>query len=134
MFMGGFAAPLLLESSEPAAGRTVKGIIWIRYSSRRLLRVLVVMTGIALLLLVAVFVSQTILANTILPSLVGVDTAELTVTFDSWAWRLRVFYFVFLVLDLFWTVASVYLFYESQSRRMASDLRSRLAGIMGGAA
>jgi len=132
--MGGFAAPLLLETSEPAVRRTVKGIMWIRYSSRRLLRVLVVMTGIALLLLAAVFVSQMILANTILPSLVGVDTAELTVTFDSWAWRLRVLYFVFLLLDLFWTVAAVYLFYESQSRRMASDLRSRLAGITGGVA
>ena len=87
------------------------------------------MTVIAVLLLVAIVIGQTILAQTVLPNLLGIDTADLNVTLDSWAWRLGILYFVFLLLDLFWTVASVLIYYDSQSRRTATDLRTRLAAV-----
>lgn len=129
MFIGSFAAPLLLESDDPIMVRLRNALSWIQHSGRRLFRVLLAMTALAILLVVASFVTQTVLAQTILPSLLGVDSADLNVTLNGWAWRLRIFYFIFLLLDLFWTVASVFLYYDSQSRRMATDLRAQLQAI-----
>jgi hypothetical protein len=132
LFAGSFAAPLMLNNSESVFPQLQLALSWIQHSGRRLLRVVLAMFAIAILLIVAAFVSQAILSDTILPSLLGVDTAELGVTLNSWAWRLRVIYFLFLLLDVFWTVSSVILFYDSQSRRLATDLRARLLNIAEG--
>jgi hypothetical protein len=130
LYLGSFAGPLLLESKEPATGRVKLGVSWVRHSGQRLMRVVMVVSALAFILTVAVFVSQAALAGTVLPTLLGVDTADLDVTLGSWSWRLRVLYFVFLLVDAFWTVAAVFLYYDSQSRRMATDLRVRLRTIM----
>ena len=83
---------------------------------------------------VATFVSQAVIVHTVLPSLLGVDTADLVITLGSWSWRLQVIYALFLLLDAYWAVACVFLYYDSQSRRMATDLRVRLSRLTEAAA
>jgi len=126
LFVGSFAAPMMLEDSSPAHLRVRQTLSWVQHSGKRLMRVLTVMSAIAVLLLIAIFASQIMLAETVLPSLLGINTTDLNVTLDSWSWRLGILYFVFLLIDLFWTVASVTLYYDTQSRRMATDLRARM--------
>jgi hypothetical protein len=126
LFLGSFAAPLLLESDEPAAARLRQAMSWIHHSGKRLFRITVAMVVFTLLLLVALFVSQYILAGTILPTLLGMNTADLNLTLGGWAWRLSLCYFVFLIVDAFWSVASVLVYYDSQSRRTGTDLQARL--------
>lgn len=131
LYAGSFAAPLLVESDDPPGSRVRLAIGWIHHAGRRLWRVTSVVAVLAVVLTVGLFVSQAVLANTVLPTFLGVDTADLNVTFDSWPWRLRILYVVFLLLDAFWTVAAVFLYYDTQSRRMATDLRVRLRRIAG---
>lgn len=132
LFIGSFAAPLFLENPGPVLPNLGKSISWIHNSTRRLMRITLAMTIVAVLILVAAFVAQLLLTSTVLPSLLGLDTADLGVTLNSWAWRLTVFYFLFLILDGYWTVASVLIYYDSQSRRLATDLKSRLRNVTEG--
>jgi hypothetical protein len=126
LYAGSFAAPLLFETNEPLGARLRQMFGWIRHSSKRLFRMTLAMAILIAIVTVGLFVSQFILTQTILPSLLGLDTVELNITFASWSWRLRLLYFIFLVFDAFWTVAAVFVYYDSQSRRMATDLRARL--------
>jgi hypothetical protein len=130
LFLGSFAAPLLLENSDPAIGRIRLGISWIQHSARRLVRISLSITVIAVFLTLAIFVCQFILTQSYIPSLLGLNISHLNVTLNSWSWELGVFYFVFLAIDCFWTVASVVIYYDSQSRRVATDLRVRLSGLI----
>jgi hypothetical protein len=134
LFIGGFAAPLLLENAQPVLPRLRACASWTFHAGRRLMRVTLIMSIVTLIGIVAAFASQAVLVNTILPSLLGLDTADLNVTMDSWAWRLRVLYALFLALDAYWTVACVFLYYDSQSRRTATDLRVRLLDLTKGPA
>lgn len=129
LFVGSFAAPLMLDNSDPTAARLKDILSWIHHSVWRLCKMVFVVTFLAGWLMVAILMSQRILVQTVLPSLMGMDTADLAVTISSWAWFLSVLYFVFLVIDLFWSVASVFIYYESQSRRMATDLQLRLQQV-----
>ena len=129
LFLGGFAAPLLIESDTPTPQRLREGLSWIHHAGRRLFRVTLVMTVLWMVAMLATFVSQLVLTQTVLPTLLGIDTADLAITLGSWAWGLRVCYGVCLALDAFWTVACVFLYFDSQSRRTAPDLRARLADL-----
>jgi hypothetical protein len=133
LFIGSYAAPLLLEGNEPAMFRIRAALTWIHHSGKRLFRMLLVIGAISTLLVIVLFVCQYVLAGTILPSFLSVDTSELSLTLDGWAWRLSVFYFAFLVIDAYWSVAAVFIYYDSQSRRTASDLRARLMLLTEGA-
>ncbi len=130
LFVGSFAAPLLLEGSGPASKRVGQSLKWIHRSAHRLVCVVAVMFLLAGLLTVAILVGEAIMLQVALPSLLGQDTSDLSLTTSSWAWRMSVLYFVFLVLDGIWTVASVILHYESQSRRTATDLVLRLRRVL----
>ncbi len=91
------------------------------------------MSAATLLLVVALFVSQYILAGTVLPTLLAIDAADLNLTLNGWAWRLSVGYFAFLLVDAYWSVAAVLVYYDSQSRRTATDLQARLMVLTQGA-
>ena len=132
LFVGSFAAPLLLESDEPAALRLRKAISWIAHAYKRLLRVTLALSLLGLVLTIAIFVTQFALIERLLPMLLGFESTSLRLTLESSAWELGVCYFVFLLLDLFWTVLAVVLYDDSRSQRMATDLRARLAVICGG--
>jgi hypothetical protein len=132
-FLSGFATPLLLESNDKPQVRVRQAISWIHHSGRRLFRIMLILTAFAVLLLVGLFASQYALANTVLPSFLNVDTADLELTLNGTAWRLSMIYFAWLILDAYWAVAAVLVFYDSQSRRSASDLRARLKVLTQGA-
>jgi hypothetical protein len=134
LYIGSFAAPLLLESDEPAVRRVREAMSWIHHSGKRLFRMALAVSVIALVLLVAIFVSQAILGRTLLPALLPIDTADLNLTLNGWAWRLSLVYFVWLLVDAFWAVASVLVYYDSQSRRTATDLQARLTALTEGVA
>jgi hypothetical protein len=129
LFVGSFATPLLLENTDPTFTRLKHVLSWIHHSAWRLGKIGFAITVVAALLTVAILVNQYILGQVILPTILGMDTADLNLTIQGWAWRLSVFYFVFLLIDAFWTVAAVILYYDSQSRRMATDLSIRLHNI-----
>jgi hypothetical protein len=133
LFLGSFAAPLLLESDDPTTRRLREAISWVHHSGKRLFRIVLVMTVIFLLLLVALFAGQYILSRTVLPTLIGMNTADLNLTLNGWAWRLSLCYFVFLLVDAFWSVAAVLVYYDSQSRRTGTDLQARLTVLTQGA-
>lgn len=86
----------------------------------------VAITMALLLAVVAVFALHWFLMETVLPSLLGLNVEDLWLTLRGKAWVLCVAYFLFLAFDYFWTVASVMVFYDLQSRQLGSDLRLRL--------
>jgi hypothetical protein len=129
LFLGSFAGPLLLDNDEPSLERVRLAIGWIHHFSKRLLRILLVMFVVSVVMLLAIMVAQEVFLHVLLPSLLGMDTADMSLTLESWAWRLSTYYFIFLVLDAFWTVAAVFIYYDSQSRRTATDLQARLTAL-----
>jgi hypothetical protein len=129
VLIGSFAAPLLLESDEPAWKRIRAAMSWIHHSGSRLTRISFSISALLVLLIFASFIGQLILSQTALPSLLNIDTADLSLTLASWSWRLTLLYLLLLLLDAFWTVASVMIYYDSQSRRLATDLRFRVQNL-----
>ena len=132
LFAGGFAAPLLLERDGPIVTEMVQLIRWIHHSTSRLFRVAVAMLSLMIMLTLAAFVLQMITVQLVLPSFLDMDSTALALTTQSTAWRLSMFYLILLLFDFFWTVASVLLYYDSQSRRTGSDLRTRLTLVRAG--
>jgi hypothetical protein len=126
LLLGGLAAPMMLERQGPAWNQTRDALVWVHKSAGRLLKVTSALLVLALLTVVSVVALQLLLVNMILPSILGVDTADLALTVQSVSWVLCVLYFLFVVFDLYWTVLSVMLYYDLQSRRLGTDLRSRL--------
>lgn len=126
LYVSSFAGPLLLENHEPLAVRLRKVNKWIMHSASRLAYALMMLTFAMLVLALGIFVLQMFLLGQIFPSVLGINASDAALTMSSWAWRLGLFYLIFLLFDMFWQVASVFLYYDSQSRRMATDLRARL--------
>jgi hypothetical protein len=129
LFAGSFAAPLLLERDGPLLRESFQVLRWIHHSAGRLMRVSIALSFLMLILTLAAFIVQYILVQTVLPGFLDVDTTSLGITMSSTAWRLTLLYFVTLLFDFFWTVASVFLYYDSQSRRTGSDLRARMSTL-----
>lgn len=132
LFVSAFAAPLMLDDSTPSHGRIKNCLLQIRRSSRRLLRVTLALTVMTIWLVVVLLVLQYFVLEFVLPHFFDIQLTEITVTMNSWAWRLGIFYFAFLILNMFWTVAGVILYYDSQSRQMGTDLYARLALLKAG--
>lgn len=125
-YLSGIAVPTLLEGDGRAVPELCKALGWIQNAAGRLFKIGLALGVAFQLALLAVFVLQLFLVGTALPSLLGLDVADLSLTLGSYAWTLCVLYFVFVVFDLYWVVASVLVFYDLQSRRLGTDLRLRL--------
>ena len=126
LFLWGLAAPMLLEDDRPAWARTKATVTWIRQATGRLTRVCLSLLGLGLLLLVSVVAVQLFVVHVLLPSFLGLESADAVLTVQSRSWFLCLCYFVFVVLDLYWIVLSVMLFYDLQARRLGTDLFVRL--------
>jgi hypothetical protein len=126
LLLAGMIAPLLGESSASAAMliRQLRGDVM--KSIRRVLVIVLVMIVSALWLVLVAVGLQYFLLNAVIANLLGLDTSELQLTFQGKAWWLGLAYLIQLGFDLLWTVVSVMLFYDLQSRRLGSDLRFRL--------
>jgi hypothetical protein len=132
LFFSGFATPLLLDDSAPAHGRLRSCITWIQHSARRLIRIAFATTVMTIWLLVVITVTQYFLIEFVLPHFFDIQLTEVQVTLHSWSWWLGIFYITFLILDMFWSVSIVMIYYDSQSHRLAPDLYARLAVLREG--
>lgn len=130
LFVSSFAAPLLLENHEPLLLRLRKVNKWISHSAARLGYALMMLAFVILALTVGILILQMFLLGQVFPSILGISVGDASVTMSSWAWRLGLFYLIFLLFDMYWQVAGVFLYYDSQSRRMATDLRARLMQLV----
>jgi hypothetical protein len=131
LFAGSFAAPMLLEREGPLLGEARRVLGLVHHAAGRLTLVLIALTALGLALVVAVRTAHYAVIAVVLPSLLGMDTTGAVLTVQSVSWKLSVLYFIFVFLDFFWTVAAVFLYYDSQSRRTGSDLRARLQRLTG---
>jgi hypothetical protein len=133
-FAGSFAAPVLLEREGPAPREIGRMLGWVHHSAGRLSRAVISLTVFSLIMALVVYIVQRAIVNFVLPSLLGMDATGMELTMRGWTWLLSWLYFLFLALDFAWTVAAVFLYYDSQSRRTGSDLRARLQALAGGEA
>ena len=131
LFLSGFATPMMLDTQHSTWTRVTKTLSRIHRTPGRLTRVTFALTVLTLLTATSVFVIQFLMAHTILPSLLGFDSADLIVTIDSLAWFLTVCYFLFVILDFYWTVLAVILFDHLRFHRLGGDLRIRIRGLKG---
>ena len=129
LFLSGFATPMMLDTQPSAWARVTHTLSRIHRTSGRLTRVTLVLTALTLLVAISIFVIQILMAHTILPSLLGFDSADLIVTINSLSWLLTLCYFLFVILDFYWTVLAVILFDHLRSHRVGSDLRIRIRGL-----
>lgn len=123
-FAAGFITPAALIPGgsvmlgiKRAMGLTVTG---------RLMRVSYVLFLGTMLIALGFVAMQIMLVQMILPSLMGISSVSLSLTMQSLAWMIAAAFFVFMLFDFYWTVASVFVFYDQQSRRLGADLRLRL--------
>ena len=129
LFLSGFATPMVLEQETHTWPQIKNTLSVIHKASGRLTRVTSAMTVTLLLLAVSVFALQVFMVHTVLPSLLGLDSADLALTMSSWSWFLCMCYFLFVAVDLYWSVLAVVLFNTIKSRRLGTDLRARLRDL-----
>ena len=130
-FLSAFAAPLLLEREGTAYGLARESLRWIHRAAGRLGRLLTGFSIITLVVVAGVAILQLFLVMTLLPNLLGLETADLQITLGSFAWLFGLAYLLFLAFDFFWTVASVMLYYDLEASRQGTDLRWRLRQLAG---
>lgn len=126
ILLGGLITPLLGESDVNAASLIHQLRVDVLKSLRRVLVIALVMMILVLWLVLVAVGMQYFLLNAVVANLLGLDTSDLQLTFHGTAWWLGLAYLIQLGFDLLWTVVSVMLFYDLQSRRLGSDLRYRL--------
>ena len=131
-FLSGLVAPMMLERDGRAWTHTRRTLVWIHKATGRLSKVTWALLVLLLLAAVSIVALQLLLVKMLLPSVFGLDTADLTLTVESRSWMLCLLYFLFVIFDLYWVVLSVVLYYDLQSRHMGTDLRSRLLGLAEG--
>ena len=125
-FVSAFVTPVLLEGDGPVFPELKRAAGMVHRATGRLARMTGALSLLALFAFLNVWVLQILMLTTLLPALLGLDVADLTLTMSSMGWFLFLLYGLFLCFDLYWTVASVMVFYHLQARRLGSDLRSRL--------
>ncbi|MBI4585992.1 MAG: hypothetical protein HY717_18435 [Planctomycetes bacterium] len=130
-FLSAFAAPALLESGGGMFREVKRALLWIHHSARRFAGVSLALTVAFMAAGLGAFLLQLVMISTLLPSLLGLEAADLSLTLRSWSWFLCLAYLLFVLFDYYWTVASVMVFYDAQSRQLGSDLRLRLGTIQG---
>ena len=130
-FLSGMAAPLLLDRSLSPLAAAIWMVKWVGDSMTRAVKIT---TAIALLFLVAyvgVSLLQLLATQMIMPSLLGIDTSELSLILSGATWQMAVAFMLFLAFDFFWTVAAVLLYHDIQSGRAGVDLGLRLTALEG---
>lgn len=126
-FASSFITPAALEGEGSIRKRLNQAITL--SSSSRLTYILLVLTLAFLLLLTGTVALTFLLTSLVIGSTLGLNTADLQITFQSLAWIITLLFLLLLLLDFYWTVASVFVFYDQQSRPLGTDLRLRLAAF-----
>lgn len=131
LYGSGMAGPILIQRRRRAwaAMRELGGLMFA--SLGVLWRHLSAVSGLFLVVVLNTVVIQWLVVNTVLPSLVGLDTADLRLSMAGAAWWISTFFLLWLGFDLYWAVACVLLLDQLQARRTGSDLSGRLAAMEG---
>jgi len=128
-FLAGMAAPALLDQG----GRALDTAEWIaRWVSASMGQAVKIAAAVGALFWVAhlgVTLLHMVVTQMVMPSFLGMDPTELELTLYGVEWQMAVGYFLFLVFDLYWTVAGVALYYSILSRRAGVDLGLRLKAL-----
>ncbi|MDH5478432.1 MAG: hypothetical protein OEY50_08875 [Nitrospinota bacterium] len=130
-FLSGMAVPLLLDGSLSPLAAAIWTVKWVGDSISRVVKIT---TAIGLLFLVAyvgVSLLQLLATQMIMPSLLGIDTSELSLILSGATWQMAVVFMLFLAFDFFWTVAAALLYHDIQSGRAGVDLGLRLTALEG---
>jgi hypothetical protein len=130
LFISGFAVPMMLERGASAWTQLAHTLSWTSRSSRRLGRVLAGLAVLGFLAALSLAAVLIFVVHVAVPGVLGLDTTDLALTLGSWPGLLCAGYALFLLADVFWTVISVMLYYDLQSRRLGSDLRLRLNALL----
>lgn len=121
-FLTAICVPALLENDKRLlkANRETLGLI--NKSFGKLIKVSSALLLLASITTISIFIFQSLIVHTALPSWLGIEIADLSITSSNIVWILTVFYFIFLIWDFFWTIVSVMLFYDMQARASGRDL------------
>lgn len=127
-FVGFFASGFIAPAALTPSGSVTLGIkrAMNLTTTGRLMKVGYVLFLGTMLILVGVIGLQVMLVQIILPSLMGISSVSFILTMQSLAWIMAVGFLIFILFDFYWTVASVFVFYDQQSRRLGADLKLRL--------
>lgn len=129
LVFSGILTPMLLEEEGRVWPLTIKSVLWINESSRRLFKTLSAFFALFLAVYLSVIVLQRFLTSLVFTSLLGVNVTEVEMTMSSSAWALSLMYFVYVLFDFYWAAASVMIYYDLRSRRLGSDLRAAFKSI-----
>lgn len=125
----GVVSPLLMREQGAAWPIIRRGLVQIYLS----LGVVSGQLSLVFLLFVLVWINaltgQSLMVETVLPSLLGLDTADLRLWMVSLPWQLGMLLMLMLVFDGYWMVVGVMVADQLQARRSGSDLDRRLDGL-----
>lgn len=121
--------PMLLERAGPAGARIKEGFTLVNSAGTRLHRVALSISLLFVWMIVVVVALHLALLFTVIPAFLGLDTNELAFTFSGAAWIIGMVYGLMVLLDFFWTVAGVFVFYDLLSRRLGTDLLRRTQAL-----
>lgn len=121
--------PAFLEGDTSSWASLRRLFGWISGGSNRLLRTVAAASVIGLMLMLSLLFVQILLVYTALPSLLGLSASDLSLTVGSWSWVICMGYLLFLMMDFYWAIAGVFLYYDLQASRLGTDLRARLRRI-----
>jgi hypothetical protein len=130
-FLSGLAAPALLDRGGPALDEAEWISRWVSGSMGRAVKIVSAIGALFLTAYLGVTLLQLMVTGLVMPSLLGMDATGAELTLYGVEWQMAILYLLFLVFDLYWTVAAVTLYYDVQSRRAGVDLGSRLKAMGG---
>lgn len=133
LFVGGCIAPLAMDDPDYMWPLTRRLITYVSAGSSALLRMVLSFMLVALVVVIALESAQRLAVDIVLPGFLAINTAGVAFTLGSAAWQLCLFYFFFLLFDLWWTVACVMVVENLRARRTGSDMRLRLHQLKGAA-
>ena len=130
-FLSGLAAPILLDRDGAAVDEAEWILKWVSGAMNQAVKILSAIFVLFFIAELGFGLLQLVVTRLIMPSFLGMDPTELSLTLTSAAWNMAIIYILFLIFDFYWTVASVMLYYEIQSRRVGVDISARLAAMGG---
>ena len=129
-FLAGMAAPALLDRGGRALDTAEWIVRWVTASMGQAAKIAAAVGALFMVAHLGVTLLQMALTQVVMPSMLGMDPTELELTLYGVEWQMAVGYFIFLLFDLYWTVAGVTLYYAIQSRRAGVDLGLRLKALI----
>lgn len=125
-YVSALVSPATLSPDRPVDGALRACLALVARHLGLLARHGMLLSLLMLLALVMMAGMQLFFLQTLLPSLMGMDSADLVITMSHLSWFLFILLVVLLAFDLYWSVGAVLLMQQLEARRTGSDLMARL--------